>query len=72
MNTSAVKDAFYGQLDTVVRNVSSHDDLVVLGYINAVTETSCTGFESVSEALRNKDLSLKICTGCAQQLFCSC
>jgi len=42
-----VKDDFYGQLDTTISSVRSHDTLLVLGDLNATTGKDRGGFESV-------------------------
>ena len=41
------KDNFYNQLQSVVLSTPTHDQLVVLGDINAISGTSHQGFENV-------------------------
>ena len=41
------KDQFYYQLSSVVQSISSHDELILLGDFNAVTEPRAQGSEDV-------------------------
>ena len=47
VSASSEKDAFYEQLDSLVASVSPHDQLFILGDLNASSDTDRTGFESV-------------------------
>lgn len=47
LTADPTKDTFYDQMDTVIKSISTLDNLIILGDMNAVTSVSHTGFESV-------------------------
>ena len=63
-----VKDNFYNQLQSAVLSTPPHDQLVVLGDLNAVSGTSPQGFENVVRPYGSKlanDNSFRLLTLCS-------
>jgi hypothetical protein len=65
---SDVKDAFYDQLETAVLSIPTHDIMLILGDLNAVSGTDRPGFEAVVGKFGSgipNDNSARLLTFCA-------
>ena len=47
MTSDSIKDSFYNQLSAIIQSTSPHDNLIVLGDLNAVTGSANLGMSSV-------------------------